>query len=195
MKKIILLFALIVGLPPLAQAQESIKIDPDRSTLTWKGTSLFGFGGHEGTIKLKQGNFVKADGKITGGAFVIDMTTIANTEGQYSTDLVAHLKNEDFFDVQKYPTAKLVMTKIKYLSSMDREVIPLRIDANLTIKGITEPIQYSASIHTRQKQITARLKIDRTRWKVSFRSKSVGAGLKNQIISDAIEFNVTLPLN
>lgn len=197
MKKIILLFALMISLPTLIQAQEVFRVNPDRSSLTWSGSSLFGFGGHEGTVKLKEGRLLKTDDKITGGVFIIDMTTIANTDGDYNQNLVEHLKNEDFFDVKEYPTAKLAMTKVKYHdpnNTPDSNKTYLRIDADLTIKGITQSIQYEAEINDRHTHIAARLKIDRTRWKVDFGSKSMGANLKNEIISDAIEFKIILPL-
>lgn len=198
MKNMILVFTLLVSIPSLSQAQGSFKVDPDKASLSWKGSSLFGFGGHEGTVKLKEGRLLKTGDKITGGVFIIDMTTITNTDGEYNQNLVEHLKNEDFFAVKEYPTAKLVMTKIKYHdrnNTPDSNKTYLRIDANLTIKGVTQPIQYEAEINVQYTHIAARLKLDRTRWKVDFGSKGLGANLKNEIISDAIEFKVVLPLN
>ncbi len=197
MKNMILLCALLISFPTLMQARQVFRVNPDRSALTWSGSSLFGFGGHEGTVKLKEGRLLKAGDKITGGVFVIDMTSIANTDGEYNQNLVEHLKNEDFFNVKKYPTAKLVMTKVKYHdpnNTPNSNKTYLRIDANLTIKGITQSIQYEAEINDQHTHIAARLKIDRTRWKVDFGSKGLGANLKNEIISDAIEFKITLPL-
>ena len=42
--------------------------------------------------------------------FIIDMSTITNTDledAEYNAKLVNHLKSDDFFGVEKFPTAKL----------------------------------------------------------------------------------------
>ena len=99
-------------------------------------------------------------------------------------NLEDHLKDPDFFDVQKYPTAKLVITKVEY-------PIPtsLRIEANLTIKGITKSINFNATADYEKKQLTTKFKIDRRRWNVNYNSK-----LRDGAISDAIGFEVQLTL-
>ena len=63
------------------------------------------------------------------------MNTIVNTDGDYSPDLVYHLKNEDFFDVAKHPEALLEFTEIEFVDKNR-----YKIDANLTIKGIKKAI-------------------------------------------------------
>ena len=50
---------------------------------------------------------------FTNGSFVVDMTTITCldlTEKEWNDKLVNHLKSDDFFGVEKYPTAKLEIT-------------------------------------------------------------------------------------
>ena len=50
---------------------------------------------------------------VESGSFVIDMNSISGTDleaGKGKADLEGHLKNEDFFDVTKFPTAKFVIT-------------------------------------------------------------------------------------
>jgi len=100
---------------------------------------------------------------------------------------VGHLKNEDFFNVAEYPSAQLEMTHIKYADSLN-----LLIDANLTIKDVTQPITYEATLqHENDRAIMmAKFIIDRTRWKVNYESKSLLNSLKDDTISDAIEFEV-----
>lgn len=188
MKKPILLFYILFSIG-FARAQEEIKIDTSTSLIKWTGSNLFKFNEHYGTVKFKSGMILKDKDSLLGGRFEIDMNSIINTDGKYNEMLVWHLKNEDFFDVEKHPISKLEITDIKYSDSLN-----LDIKANLTIKNITEPIEYKAILkHGKGKLVmVAKFIIDRTRWKVNYESKSLFSNLKDHAISDAIEFEVTV---
>jgi polyisoprenoid-binding protein YceI len=44
--------------------------------------------------------------KVVGGTFTVDMTSTAtDLQGEYQGKLNGHLKSEDFFGTEKYPTA------------------------------------------------------------------------------------------
>ena len=83
------------------------------SKLTWKGSKPTGT--HTGTFNLS--GELTVDGKnITAGTFTIDVASLVNqdlTEKDGKSKLEGHLKSPDFFDVQKYPTAKFEITGIK----------------------------------------------------------------------------------
>lgn len=190
MKKIIFTFIITLSFLSTIQAQKEIAIDTKKSVVNWKGSMLFGFGEHYGFTKFKEGKVILTENKITGGSFVIDMNTIENTDGGYSSDLVNHLKNEDFFDVKKHPTASLAITKVKYHNDQKT----LTVTSNLTIKGITQPVQYEGKIDLGKKTIKAKLVIDRTQWNINYGSRGI-TNIKNNIISDAIKFEVLLHWN
>ncbi len=184
MKQFFLTLAIILITISSLFAQQEFKIDTSKSELLWKGFYLFQFSGHEGFVKIKSGQITKTNNKLSGGSFVIDMNTIANTDGGYSEGLVGHLKNEDFFDVKNHPEARLKITKVEYESASGARVL-----ADLTIKGITEDIEFQANMDPKNKfDVTARFKIDRTRWGITFNY------LKDGAISDAMEFEVGLVL-
>jgi hypothetical protein len=121
--------------PIIDTPKDAIPINLEASIIKWKGTMLFSFGEHYGTVNFKSGYILKSDDKLSGGSFVVDMNTIVNTDGDYSPDLVDHLKNEDFFDVPKYPEAT-----IEFVSVESNDVDRYKIKADLTIKGIKKPI-------------------------------------------------------
>ena len=197
MKKIILVFTLLMSITFITNAQEVTEIDTKRSKLTWKGSHLFGFGSHEGIVKIEKGQLLKSGNKISGGAFSIDMSTIAHSDVSYESELIKHLKSEDFFNVTEHPKASLVITKVKYHDHKNNpgsDKTYLRIEADLTIKAITHPIMLEAEIDKGGNTIAAKFKIDRTRWNINFGTKSTTASMKDSIISDAIEFEVELPL-
>ena len=170
-------------------AQLEINIDTSSSTIKWSGSNLFKFNEHYGTVKFTKGKLIKKGAHFTGGSFEIDMNSIRNTDGKYNEMLVAHLKNEDFFDVQQYPFANLQITNIRYTHSNTLEVT-----ANLTIKGKTNPITYTAIVtnENHNTQMVSKFIIDRTLWYVNYESKGLLKTLKDDAISDAIIFEVTV---
>lgn len=190
MKKVIFLL-IAMGFVSMLNAQKTVHIDADKSIIKWTGSNLFKFNKHFGTVKFEKGSLIRKKDSIIGGAFEIDMNTIRNTDGKFNEMLVGHLKNEDFFDVEKYPKARLEILKITY-----RDSINLDIEADLTIKEITQSINYASTLDQKGEQqiLKSQFIIDRTRWKVNYESQSLLDGLKDDIISDAIEFEVTVAL-
>ena len=110
MKKIVLLFIYLLPFT-LLQAQSEVKIDTSSSYVKWTGSSLFRFNEHYGTVKFIDGEIIKDKDSVSGGHFNIDMNSIINTDGNYNKNLVDHLKGKDFFNVEKYPIAKLIIKK------------------------------------------------------------------------------------
>ncbi|MBC8756960.1 YceI family protein [Kordia sp. YSTF-M3] len=167
-------------------AQEQLPINTSKSEIKWSCDYSFYFSGHFGIVQFQEGYFIKKDDMITGGSFTIDLNTLRaqdmNEEGNQS--LTEHLKDPDFFDVKKYPTATLVITAIRYHDATSFEA-----KADMTIKGITQPVKFQAEIDFEKAEMTTKFKIDRTLWGVNYNSK-----LKDKAISDAIGFEVKLSL-
>ena len=187
MKKIITSLLLIFCFIATTHSQEKLPIKLSKSTIKWIAEYTFYFGGHEGYINFKKGYLIKTDNKITGGKFIVNMNTISNTDidkKDANESLVNHLKDPDFFDVKKFPIAELEFTKVEYESSTK-----MRIKANLSIKKIKLPINFSATANYDEATLSTKFKIDRTRWGINYNSK-----IKDGAISDAIGFIVKLAL-
>lgn len=163
--------------------QKEIKIA--NSKVIWKGYKVTG--SHEGTINLKSGFLTFNDNKLTGGEFVMDMNTIVTTDlqGEYKGKLEGHLKSDDFFGVEKHPTAKLVISKVDATGKNS-----YKITGNLTIKGITNVITFDLSVYGNK--ANAALKIDRTKYDVRYGSTSFFDNLKDKAIYD--EFDLVADL-
>ncbi|MDT0558838.1 YceI family protein [Ichthyenterobacterium sp. W332] len=187
MKTKTLLIVCILFASVFSYAQEKLNIDNSKSELKWFGEYTFYFGGHNGTINFKEGYFIKTNDVITGGEFSIDMTSIACDDIETkdaNESLVNHLKEPDFFDVVNYKLATLKITKVKYHDNYS-----MKIYADLTIKGVTQPINFQAKVNYDKKEMTTRFKIDRQLWGIDYNSK-----LRDGAISDAIGFEVKLSL-
>ena len=191
MKKLSITLCLVL-ISTVTLSQEILNLDTSKSSIKWFGEYAFYFGGHNGIINFKKGHFIKTNDKISGGEFVIDMTTIKsldieNAKGRASLD--KHLKDKDFFEVSKFPSAKIVFTDVIYETKSK-----LKIYANLIIKDISKPTNFRAKLNFEKETMTTKFKIDRTLWGVTYNSKEIEGKLKDGLISDAIGFDVKLSL-
>lgn len=175
-----------------AQAENpgnDLKVNLTASTLEWTGRKVTGK--HHGTVNLKEGSLQIKDGILLGGSFVIDMTTIKDTDmqGEYATKLEGHLKSDDFFGVTAYPTASLVITQANAKGEGMYEV-----KGNLTIKGITQPISFTTQVTQEGKKYkaTSNITIDRTLFNVKYGSGKFYEDLGDTTIYDEFDLKVTL---
>lgn len=177
-KAFIIFAALISG-----EAQE-VKVDTKASTISWTGSKVVG-GGHTGTISLKEGSLDLAGGKLKGGSFVIDMSSISEP----SERLVGHLKSDDFFAVKTYPTAAFQTTKVKANKEGGYDV-----SGDITIKGKTESISFPATLKEANGgyEATASITIDRSKFDVRYGSGSFFDDLGDKAISDEFTLEVKL---
>jgi len=169
----------------------TIKVDAKASSIKWEASKVVG--SHHGTVALKEGELKTDKDKVTGGTFIIDMTTIVNEDqtGDLKAMLEKHLKSDDFFAVEKYPTSKIVLTKI-----VENTANNYTVTGDLTIREKTNPVTFDAIVTTNadgSRTITAqKFSIDRTKWDIIYGSGSFFKGLADKAINDSIYFEVTI---
>lgn len=161
-------------------------INTAESTVTWTGKKVTGQ--HTGTINIKSGNIDFEHGALVGGTFMIDMTSIANTDldAKSAKKLEGHLKSDDFFGVASNPTAQLTITTVnkgKATGSYD-------ITADVTIKGITKPVTFTAEVGP--EMASAKIIINRAEFDVKYGSGSFFDGLGDKMIYDDFELDLKL---
>jgi len=187
-KLLSLAFAVVFGFSATAHSPidgEKKTIKTSESTVTWKGYKVTGE--HAGTISLKSGSLNFNGSKLTGGEFVVDMTTINTTDldGDMKGKLDGHLASDDFFGVKAHPTAKLVF---KDLKSFNKD--SYTVTGDLTIKGITKEVIFVVSVF--ENKATATLKVDRTKYNIKYGSSSFFDDLKDKAIYDEFDLVVDL---
>lgn len=185
MKSIKTLFIALISLSLFAFTSQITKeVNVESSVVKWTGYKVTGQ--HEGTIMIKKGSLDFEDNTLVGGKFIIDMTTINTTdlEGDYKKKLDGHLKDDDFFGVEKHKTATLVITSLKQNGSN------YMVAADMTIKGITNKVTFKMEVS--ENSATADLKIDRTKFDIKYGSASFFDGLKDRAIYDEFDLNVNL---
>tara|TARA_Y100000385_G_C12798011_1_gene510569 strand:- start:81 stop:650 length:570 start_codon:yes stop_codon:yes gene_type:complete len=164
-------------------------INTAKSSIKWIGKKVTGQ--HEGYINIKSGNIELENEKIKSGNFSIDMNSVTCTdledEGS-SQKLIGHLKSDDFFGVQKYPLANLVITSAtKFVSNK------ATITGNLTIKGKTQAISFE--VEKNQQKFSCNLAIDRSKFNIRYGSSSFFDSLGDKVIYDIFNLEIELITN
>ncbi|WBV60316.1 YceI family protein [Chryseobacterium camelliae] len=179
MKKIFLLAVLAGGLA-FGQTKKVVSSD-----VHWWGYKVAKSeaSSHDGTIKVKSGNVVLKGNQVVGGTFVLDMTSINATDlsGEYQQKLNGHLKNGDFFEVEKFPTGTFKITSVK--KNNDKTYNSL-VTGNLTVKGKTNAVSFPAKIVIANGAVTIesnKFSFDRQKFDVAYKSTMQDVFVKDDI--------------
>lgn len=175
----------------IAEDSKTMKIVNSESSVYWKAYKVSG--DHEGFVDIKNGHLeFNSEGMLTGGKFVIDMTSISCTDltGDTNARLVNHLKSDDFFDVENHSEAHVNIKRVISRGAAG----DYRIVADLTIKDITEEIRFNTMLEEKgsMKVGHAEMKIDRSLYNVRFGSGTFFTNLGDRTIYDEFDIKVTL---
>lgn len=185
MKRSLLFFGLSMLLFLNVFSQNKLVADTLKSKLLWLGEKVTGQ--HTGTIKLQSGWLVWQDNKIISGEFNIDMTTLKDSEK--NARLETHLKSDDFFGVEKFPVSKLVITGSTPFDKGNGVV-----SGTLTIKGVTNPIEFKSSVQKKDDGVWfyTNIIVDRTKFNVRYGSGTFFDNLGDKTIYDEFKLKVNL---
>jgi polyisoprenoid-binding protein YceI len=192
-KKILLGFAFVMGallINTTAFAQKKMKLKTDKSKVEWTGKKVTGE--HNGTVMLKSGELTMKGANIVGGEFVMDMSTLKNSDiksESYRGKLEKHLKSDDFFGVAKFPESKFVIKGSKTLKDGK-----LLVKGEISIKGITKPLEFEVDSHQHGNSyhMSGLIVIDRTQFDIKYGSGSFFDNLGDKTIHDNFELKFDL---
>ncbi len=187
--KLVLSSVLIISV--LTVNSEEYRVDTKASTIEWVAKKVTGQ--HSGTISFGSGTLNVEKKKIIGGKLVVDMSTLADTDlgtSPMKGKLEGHLKSDDFFGVEKFPQSTLEVKKVEPKSGN-----LYHFTADLTIKGITNPIEFDAEVTNSSGQIaaTGTMTVNRAKFGVKYGSGSFFEGLGDKLIYDdfTLKFNLS----
>jgi len=119
------------------------------------------------------------------------MTSIEDHDltGEYKQKLEGHLKSDDFFGVATFPTSSVAFTKVSPKGGNLYD-----ITADLTIKGITQKIQFQAKVLQAGDQVLgeASLKVDRSKFDVRYGSPTFFGDIGDKAIADEFDLTVNI---
>lgn len=158
---------------------EVFAVNLENSKVDWKAFHKGGFAPRWGTLNLKSGEISVANSELTAGDFVIDMLSLkadpasVTEKDKKATDLEAHLKNADFFDVEKNPTADFKITNVANLETAGSDAVAganKTISGNLTLKGKSVNVTFPAKVAVADgtASIQAKFTVNRADWGIQF---------------------------
>lgn len=167
--------------------------DTERSLVRWRGTKIGGK--HEGLVRLAGGRLVvdEDEGRVVGGSFTVDMRTIAITDippdqAEARRQLRSHLAHEEFFGVDRFPTARFEITDVE-----GGEHGIHQVSGDLAIRDSVHNVTFEATapvVTPESVWATADFSIDRNLWGVEFDGRT--SSLRNAIVDDLIQLEITL---
>lgn len=169
-------------------AAKELAVDVAASKVEWVGSKTGGQ--HNGDLKIKSGSVKIDGGKIVGGAFVLDMTSInvLDLTDKYKTELEDHLKKADFFEADKHPEGKFEIVSVKEEAGKAGETH--LITGNLTLKEKSFSVNIPAKVALSDAGVTAsteQFTINRQDWGINYKSTT-----KDVIINDQMGIKITL---
>lgn len=164
------------------ETQQAVSLE--ESSVKWEGEML-GIKAHWGYIGLTEASVSMKGDKLSGGSFVVDMSTIEPKDDVYTEDqtpekLVGHLSSADFFDVANHPTASFEITSV----SEDGKTAT----GNLTVRGITNE-ETVENISLADGTLSGTLTFDRKKYDVAW-----DAPMPDAVLSDEIPLTISLKL-
>jgi len=162
-------------------------LDTLNSKVEWKGYKVFKSEStsHFGTIKFESGDVTVKEGKLESGKFVADMNSLTSEDLKNDADqlgkLNGHLKSGDFFEVEKFPTASFEITKVTPTTEGDYNTL---LDGNLTIKGISKPVQFKANVSVKNGEVSVATEpkdIKREEFGVKFQAPAANGVIKDEV--------------
>ncbi len=169
---------------------DDYSVNKSLSKVKWEAKKVTGK--HDGTIAFENGSLQLSGNKISGGTFVIDMKSIVCndiTDEGTNKKLVGHLWSDDFFSVEKFGTSKLDIKRVEQKSGDT-----WKFSGDLTIKGITQPIEFDAKVNVASGKVmaTGLITINRAKYDIKYGSGSFFNDLGDRLIYDDFTLDFVL---
>jgi rhodanese-related sulfurtransferase len=169
------------------------------------GSSLVGWTGrnqnnkHFGTLKFKNGHIRVQNSEIS-GQLVVDMDSLENLnlEGnELQPVLIAHLKSDDFFFTQLFPTATFTIEGGRLDDAATLTAANCLLKGALTLRAVSKELEFPATITPRANGslgLEAHFDMDRTQWNIIYGSSHFFEHLGMHTVFDAISIELRLVL-
>lgn len=183
----------------LTEAQQpsgSFVLDTESSVVRWTGRNLFNH--HRGTLKLSGGQLEIDNGTLRSAGFTLDMNSIACedlTVPEQNAMLIHHLRDDDFFAVDRFPVAEFVCNRADPLPACTPGSPNFTLHGSLTLRGITQPLSFPAVIAAADDDhVTgqAQFELDRTQFGCNYGSGRLFSFLGKHVVNDKVHLHVIL---
>lgn len=184
----------LINQPPCSDGE--FQIDLETSVVRWTGRNLFNH--HHGTVKFAGGQIDVTNGQLLSARFSLDMNSMVCEDlidSTYNPMLIRHLRDEDFFAVDRFPTADFICQNAQPIDSASPGLPNYTLKGSLTLRGVTQPFSTTAVIAAADaNHLTgqAQFEIDRTQFGSQYDSGRLFAFLGKHVVNDHIHLHVKL---
>lgn len=178
---------LVLAAAPAMAAPQTFEFDKTHTQILFE-VSHMGY-------SFSNGRFLDFDGHFTfdpanpkaGGTAEVTINTASIDMGNEAWD--NHLKNEDFFDVTKFPTMTFKSTKVDVEDKDEADLF-----GDLTILGVTKPVKLEVELNKCENSpmtgalvcgFSAEGKIKRSEWGMNYGLPGIGDEVKIRIQVEA----------
>jgi polyisoprenoid-binding protein YceI len=172
------------------------EVSTDTSVVRWTGRNLFNH--HHGTVKLAGGRIEIEQGVLKAARFTLDMNSIACedlVDTAYNAMLIRHLRDDDFFAVDRFPIAEFVCDRAELLPTCTDGTPNYQLCGQLTLRGVTQPLSFPTVIAAADgDHLTgqAQFELDRTQFGSHYGSGKLFAFLGKHVVNDHIHLHIKL---
>jgi polyisoprenoid-binding protein YceI len=186
------------GAPEALETEASLpegtfRVDPDKSLIEWAGRNPNTR--HHGSVRISGGEIRVAEGAIH-GAFTVDMNSIENFSlkgDELQPVLIAHLKSDDFFFTDLFPTATYTIESAERIEDAGIGRPNYAVKGELALRGVKAGLDFEATANPVEGggiSAEAHFDIDRTRWGVIYGSSRFFRHLGMHLVYDPISIQV-----
>lgn len=184
------------GAPPeeAAALDGSYRVDTAQSVVRWTGRNLFNH--HHGTLALAGGEIVLRQNELVSARFVVDMGSIVCedlADAGYNAMLIRHLRDADFFDIARHPTAVFETRSARPLPEATPGTPNYELAGDFTLRGVTRPLVFAALIASADgSRVTGQgqFDLDRTEFGSLYGSGKFFRHLGQHVVNDLIHLHV-----
>jgi len=170
----------------------SYTVDIEQSIIEWTGRNPNTR--HYGTLRLLRGDITILQGKLR-GTFEIDMHSLKNLnlEGnELQPVLIAHLKSDDFFFTEKFPTPRFTIDSARKIGE-SLSAPNFEVEGTLELRGVRNAMKFLATVSNLPDSAIsaeAHFDFDRTQWKIIYGSSRYFEHLGMHLVFDPISIGL-----
>jgi polyisoprenoid-binding protein YceI len=175
----------------------TFEIDTAQSVIRWTGRNPFNH--HNGTVRLEEGEIQLREGRLASARFIIDMDSIECediADPAMNAMLIAHLRSEDFFDVEHHPAARFVADAVEKLPACTEGTPNFLLRGTFTLRAISRPLEFPilVAVSDDGRRLTAQgvLEFDRTAHGSRYGSGKLFRFLCKHLVNDYVHLHVKI---
>ncbi|MCU0587679.1 MAG: YceI family protein [Syntrophobacteraceae bacterium] len=171
------------------------RVDTEESVIEWAGRNPGTR--HHGTLGLREGS-ISVRGRGLTGSFVLDMRSIVNRSlagDPLKAVLEAHLASDDFFFVDRFPTAQFSIESASLVDEPTLSAPNARLSGILELHGVKRKIDFDATLSGLADggvAAEAHFDIDRTQWDIIYGSSRFFEHLGMHLVFDLISIQLRI---